>query len=113
MDLFATLIPAVRGVVNGINPYWKLALIFKCLTDNIMLDDFKTELQRLGGNNLLERSMIRPPSPQLSPLTQEKSQSDHVEIADPPNALERNWDLPLIRPPRATHRPSEISRSLS
>jgi hypothetical protein len=31
-----------------INPYWKLALVFKCLTDNILLDDFKSVLQRLG-----------------------------------------------------------------
>ena len=37
-----------------INPYWKLALIFKCLTDNIMLDDFKTELNRIGGRSALE-----------------------------------------------------------
>ncbi|KAF1810756.1 hypothetical protein P152DRAFT_400269, partial [Eremomyces bilateralis CBS 781.70] len=32
---------------DGINPYWKLSLVFKCLTDNIMLDDFKSVLQRL------------------------------------------------------------------
>jgi hypothetical protein len=40
-------------IVNGpmfcsINPYWKLSLVFKCLTDSIMLDDFKTELRKLG-----------------------------------------------------------------
>ena len=38
-------------LANGydrINPYWKLALVFKCLTDNIMLDDFKSVLQRLS-----------------------------------------------------------------
>ena len=32
----------------SINPYWKLSLVFKCLTDTIMLDDFKTELRKLG-----------------------------------------------------------------
>jgi hypothetical protein len=36
---------------DRINVYWKLALVFKCLTDNIMLDDFKTELKKLGGAN--------------------------------------------------------------
>ena len=34
----------------SINPYWKLALVFKCLTDNIMLDDFKTALRKLGAH---------------------------------------------------------------
>lgn len=36
------------GSTDGINPFWKLSLVFKCLTDTIMLDDFKTELKRLG-----------------------------------------------------------------
>lgn len=31
----------------GINPFWKLAFVFKCLTDTIVLDDFKTALDRL------------------------------------------------------------------
>lgn len=31
----------------GINPFWKLAFVFKCLTDAVILDDFKTALDRL------------------------------------------------------------------
>ncbi|KAF1814579.1 hypothetical protein P152DRAFT_279732 [Eremomyces bilateralis CBS 781.70] len=31
----------------GINPFWKLAFVFKCLTDTVILDDFKTALDRL------------------------------------------------------------------
>lgn len=31
----------------GVNPFWKLALVFKCLTDTVILDDFKTALDRL------------------------------------------------------------------
>ncbi|KAF2744557.1 hypothetical protein M011DRAFT_506412 [Sporormia fimetaria CBS 119925] len=31
----------------GINPFWKLAFVFKCLTDMVVLDDFKTALDRL------------------------------------------------------------------
>jgi hypothetical protein len=44
---------ATTGVFNnhalpdGINPFWKLAFVFKCLTDTIVLDDFKTALDRL------------------------------------------------------------------
>lgn len=31
----------------GINPFWKLNFVFKCLTDAVILDDFKTALDRL------------------------------------------------------------------
>ncbi|KPI36292.1 uncharacterized protein AB675_7337 [Cyphellophora attinorum] len=51
MDILATTVPGVNHGIDGINVYWKLALVFKCLTDNIMLDDFKTELKKLGGVN--------------------------------------------------------------
>ncbi|TID14489.1 DNA repair protein [Venturia nashicola] len=40
-DVFSSSLP------EGINPFWKLAFIFKCLTDTIILDDFKTALDRL------------------------------------------------------------------
>lgn len=33
---------------SGINPFWKLAFVFKCLTDTIILDDFKTALDKLS-----------------------------------------------------------------
>jgi hypothetical protein len=32
---------------DGLNPFWKLAFIFKCFTDTIILDDFKTALDKL------------------------------------------------------------------
>ncbi|KAF2098752.1 hypothetical protein NA57DRAFT_75990 [Rhizodiscina lignyota] len=51
MDIMASVIPGL-SLTDGINPYWKLALVFKCLTDNIMLDDFKAVLQRLGALKL-------------------------------------------------------------
>jgi hypothetical protein len=31
----------------GINPFWKFAFVFKCLTDAVVLDDFKMALDRL------------------------------------------------------------------
>lgn len=46
MDITASIVKF--GGSDGINPYWKFSLVFKCLTDTIMLDDFKTELKRLG-----------------------------------------------------------------
>ncbi|KAI9927210.1 hypothetical protein ASPWEDRAFT_177668 [Aspergillus wentii DTO 134E9] len=43
---------SVTGVLDGdmttgINPFWKLCFIFKCLCDTIILDDFKTALDKL------------------------------------------------------------------
>lgn len=40
-DAFASVLP------TGINPFWKLSFVFKCLTDCVVLDDFKTALDRL------------------------------------------------------------------
>ncbi|KAL2833730.1 hypothetical protein BDW59DRAFT_168816 [Aspergillus cavernicola] len=48
MDVLACIIPSL-SVTYGINPYWKIALIFKCLADNIMLDNFQSVLQQLQG----------------------------------------------------------------
>ncbi|KAK3079944.1 hypothetical protein LTS18_003534 [Coniosporium uncinatum] len=36
-----------HALPDGINPFWKMAFVFKCLTDTIILDDFKTALDRL------------------------------------------------------------------
>ena len=39
---------ALKSVLPvGINPFWKLSFVFKCLTDSVVLDDFKTALDRL------------------------------------------------------------------
>ncbi|KAJ5168834.1 uncharacterized protein N7482_004428 [Penicillium canariense] len=32
---------------QGIEPFWKLSFIFKCLCDTVILDDFKTALDRM------------------------------------------------------------------
>ncbi|KAK3079657.1 hypothetical protein LTS18_004204 [Coniosporium uncinatum] len=36
-----------HALPDGINPFWKMAFVFKCLTDTIILDDFKTALDCL------------------------------------------------------------------
>lgn len=36
----------------GINPFWKLSFVFKLLTDSVILDDFKTALDKLSHYNL-------------------------------------------------------------
>lgn len=47
-----TALSSVTGALSsslpvGINPFWKLSFVFKCLTDSVVLDDFKTALDRL------------------------------------------------------------------
>jgi hypothetical protein len=36
-----------HALPDGLNPFWKLAFVFKCLTDTIILDDFQTALNEL------------------------------------------------------------------
>ena len=66
MDILASIIPGL-SVTDGINPYWKIALVFKCLTDNIMLDDFKSVLQRLGAVKLDGSTAMQTNSMNLTP----------------------------------------------
>lgn len=48
LDVLAVTTSAFRSALPvGINPFWKLSFVFKCLTDSVVLDDFKTALDRL------------------------------------------------------------------
>jgi hypothetical protein len=38
--------------IGVINPFWKFAFVFKCFTDSIILDDFKTALDKLSRHNM-------------------------------------------------------------
>ncbi len=44
LDLLASLGVLLKNSADGVNPFWKLSFIFKCLTDTMILDDFKTAL---------------------------------------------------------------------
>jgi hypothetical protein len=41
---------------GSINPFWKFSFVFKCFTDTIILDDFKTALDKLWN---LQQNKIR------------------------------------------------------
>lgn len=45
VDLFSVISVIHIGYIN---PFWKFAFIFKCFTDTIILDDFKTALDKLS-----------------------------------------------------------------
>ena len=36
-----------KHMPDGIDPFWQLSMVFKCLTDTMVLDDFKSALDRL------------------------------------------------------------------
>ena len=73
---------------EGLNPFWKLAFVFKCLTDSIVLDDFKTALDRLmrqkmrreGFDNYGERH-IQPPSDMGTTMTSSNSRFSNPVLA--------------------------------
>ena len=81
MDILASILTGL-STVDGINPYWKLALVFKCLTDTIMLDDFKTELKRLGFARM-EREEARRKSTPFATKDAFVGRRDEVENIGP------------------------------
>jgi hypothetical protein len=81
IDILASILPGL-STVDGINPYWKLSLVFKCLTDTIMLDDFKTELKRLGFARM-EREEARRKSSVLAMKESFVGRRDEIENIGP------------------------------
>jgi hypothetical protein len=81
MDILASILTSL-STVDGINPYWKLSLVFKCLTDTIMLDDFKTELKRLGFARM-EREEAKRKSIALATKDSFAGRHDEIENAGP------------------------------
>jgi hypothetical protein len=47
LDILSVTSVLKNALPVGINPFWKLSFVFKCLTDSVVLDDFKTALDRL------------------------------------------------------------------
>jgi len=58
--LSVTQVITGSGLPDGINPFWKLAFVFKCLTDTVVLDDFKTALDRLKQYRLQKMGSVLP-----------------------------------------------------
>jgi hypothetical protein len=52
IDICAVTDRLSASIPIGINPFWKLAFVFKLLTDSVILDDFKTALDKLSARNL-------------------------------------------------------------
>ena len=64
-------------------------MIFKCLTDNIMLDDFSTELKRLGEGDALTLQ----PAQKDGAAHAAVSEKHHDRLAEVENARRTNQRL--------------------
>ncbi|OKL57366.1 hypothetical protein UA08_07434 [Talaromyces atroroseus] len=47
LDILSVTGVLYLGLPTGVEPFWKLSFIFKCLCDIVILDDFKTALDRI------------------------------------------------------------------
>lgn len=85
------------GLPDGINPFWKLAFVFKCFTDTIILDDFKTALDRLKQYKLQRIGSV--PSDGL--------RGEFSDFSDPDQArrkkAEEKYDLDISNPSEFVH----------
>ncbi|CAI7638304.1 unnamed protein product [Penicillium pancosmium] len=63
---------------TGVEPFWKLSFIFKCLCDTVILDDFKTALDRLRTYWLRKQATGEGFYP-LSGQGQGRDRSDDIE----------------------------------
>lgn len=72
------------GRTVGLNPWWKLAFVFKCLADAILLDDFKTILDRLWDVQLAEMARLHScgAAPAAAPVGSSGSGSGGGDIRD-------------------------------
>ncbi|CAG7930568.1 unnamed protein product [Penicillium olsonii] len=63
LNAFKSVLP------TGIEPFWKLSFVFKCLCDTVVLDDFKTALDRMRRHWLEKKNgqMFMTPSSTPNP----------------------------------------------
>lgn len=97
IDLVATVTRNKLGGVDGIDPYWKLSLVCKCLTDAIMLDDFRTELKRIGANKVGQD--------EFDGNIPEVARNDAIQASGPDT-------LQMQPPPRVKSRSTEVASYL-
>lgn len=86
---------------TGINPFWKLSFVFKCLTDSVILDDFKTALDRLRAFKM--RRLGSSSSEHGNPHA-----SNGGNMFSSWEAAESEARKASIRPSRATPKPSPM-----
>ena len=97
---------------TGINPFWKLAFVFKCLTDSVVLDDFKMALDRLRAFKISRLGSFS------GDISDSRSRNDGnlvatwEEIERETNALQevRSPDGDYIHSSNFTHKPKQTRK---
>lgn len=103
----AAISAAKLSASSGINPYWRFALVFKCASDTIFLDDFKSMLDDIIAqkfNSAADTTAPRRSMSRTGGATNKRSRSMSREEAMESNMLER------LRTPSVSTRNSQ-SRS--
>lgn len=105
--LSVTRVIGGAGSADGINPYWKLAFVFKCLTDTVILDDFRTALDRIKQHRLNELGTLGADDLGMNGATYEgdrlRNVNSRAKRSDEPlwteNALPKstNWEADIER----------------
>jgi hypothetical protein len=89
LDVLSVTSVLSNSLPTGINPFWKLSFVFKCLTDSVVLDDFKTALDRLRAFKISRLGSFAADADD----SRMKDHRDHVNNAN-------NWSDP---PPKPGH----------
>lgn len=79
---------------DGINPFWKLAFVFKCLTDTIILDDFKSALDRLTQHRLERMGSVLSDGVRGEFVDVEQARrkkTERMPMRDLPNVSTKDW----------------------
>jgi hypothetical protein len=63
LDILSVTDVLKKALPAGIDPFWELAFVFKLLTDTMILDDFKSALDRLNAFKMARWSAIGPGEP--------------------------------------------------
>ncbi|CAG8172205.1 hypothetical protein PENNAL_c0025G06316 [Penicillium nalgiovense] len=82
LNAFPSILP------TGVEPFWKLSFIFKCLCDTVILDDFKTALDHLRIHWMRKKNgelFVTPlTSPNSSPRAFRNRRDRDIEAGDDP-----------------------------
>ncbi|EMD93575.1 hypothetical protein COCC4DRAFT_48942 [Bipolaris maydis ATCC 48331] len=104
----AAISAAKLSASSGINPYWRFALVFKCASDTIFLDDFKSMLDDIIAqkfNSTVDTTAPRRSVSQTGRVANKRSRSMSREEAMESNMLER------LRTPSVSTRDSQTRTS--
>lgn len=65
---------------GSINPFWKFSFVFKCFTDTIILDDFKTALDRIMQHKNAQFRRAASPDSKAEPIVEELEYNTPFEL---------------------------------